>query len=231
MLKRLWITYIMIGDIKDFRDTALYKHIKPSKPGLSDEHLALEVLRSHGHDYPSLTLAIKDARELRSFVTSHGDVRIEVPMGCGATKYHGIYDMWLRDCENVTSISIVFKNVEIPIPEFKRRDDGSIQIPLAFMSGDGDVVKSRFLEEKGFCNMRMSFIPSVAIEFDTMFIKLNAGAQCSKVSLSTVYFEREFMRMIYRSYNVFYVNGVPLATRSGMVARHFESEHSGCTIS
>ena len=219
----------MIGDIRDFRESPIYNHFKHTYQNLSDEELALTVLKCHGHEYPSLYLAIKDAHELTNFVTTEEDVRIEIPVGSEAAQYHGIYDIWLRDCENITSIFMAFKNVEIPIPEFKRHDDGSVQIPLAFMS-DGDVVSRMFFEDAGFGKTRMSFIPSVAIEFDTLVIKLNIGARCSRVLLSTTYFEREFMRIIYRGYNVFYVNGMPLATRSGTVARQFDSKDTGCII-
>lgn len=219
----------MIGDIRDFRESPIYQHFKNTYQNLSDEELALTALKCHGQEYPNLSLAIKDAHELTNFVTTEEDMRIEIPVGSDAARYHGIYDIWLRDCENITSISMAFKNVEIPIPEFKRHDDGSVQIPLAFMS-DGDVVRRRFFENIGFGKIRMSFIPSVAIEFDTLVIKLNTGARCSRVSISTVYFERELMRMIYRSYSVFYVNGVPLATRSGTVVRQSDSNDSGCII-
>lgn len=221
--------------ITDFRETGAYKHARLVDPGdLTDEQLVRRILAKSNNN---LLCTLQDARILDVF-ESETDPRIHVPLGADNSLYDGIYDIWLRDCNNVATISVVFthNNIEIPITEYKRHGN-SIQIPLAFMpelARDG--VKHIFNKTESclFLRKRLSYIPSVTIQFDKMYIKLNPGASC-KVHLSTVYHEQPYRREMVCSSNIFYVNGVPLITKSGTVERYIEKENntstSGCIIS
>jgi hypothetical protein len=214
-------------DIVDFRDSPFYKHAKlvdPKTRDMTDEKLVDVVLNHLERKEPTKVykFMLKDAHTMSP--DDHG--RIAIPVG-KKEMYDGIYDIWLRECENVTSITIVFayNKIEVPVQEFKFRDDKSIQIPLAFMS-DGDEVKHMFLEPK----RRMSFIPSIALDFDKMFIQLNEGARC-KVCISTLYCQRYIRMKLSCGINTFYVNGTPLVATGGMVHLNDNIDQCGCVIS
>jgi hypothetical protein len=216
-------------DFKDFRETALYKHMVLVNRHYKDMQpidAALKIISKMEKDdcVHSYFACIKDAQTFSDCITTDTDVLIEVPLGTKST-YDGIYDIWLRDCTNVASISVMFdaNKMEIPI-EFKLLDDRTIQIPLAFLS-DGGKVKEGFYK-----NNNMSFIPSIAIQFDRLFIKLNAGAQCN-VCISTIYCQTHRRRVLAQRTNTFYVNGVPLQTMSGQVFLASDARKIGCTIS
>lgn len=213
-----------VQNIIDFRESSIYKHLKlVHQKDVTDEQLIQKVLK--GSD-KNILCTLRDSHVFTELVTSDTSTCIHVPFG----PYHGIYDIWLRDCNNVATISVVFDNVEIPITEYKRYDN-SIQIPLAFIpdSVQGAGVANLFIHrESCICSInRISYIPVIALQYDTMHIRLNAGASC-KVHISTVYHEKDYSRMLVCSRNIFYVNGVPLVTMRGTVTKYNDNE--GCII-
>jgi len=213
-----------IHNITDFRDTGVYKHAKLIQPQLTDVQLVAHLLKK---SYDNVFFTIRDSHVFETDI----DTRIDIPGSRVA--YDGIYDIWLTDCNNVASISVMFSNIEIPITEFKINEQNAIQIPLAFWpDSPNSGVKHLFSNSESCCfgsKNRVSYIPNVAIQFDNMWIKLNAGATC-KVHISTVYFGYDYRRVLAQSQNIFYVNGVPLVARAGMVSKHTE-QSNGCIIS
>lgn len=217
-----------IHNFVDFRETGYYKHTNFVNPNnLTDEERVIAFL----HKKEGIFCTLKNAHE---FVIEGGsNACVRIPLGGDCPLYDGIYDIWLHDCEKVHSISVVFDNVEIPITEFKQQGT-SIQIPLAFFPGaPEDGVKHLFCDTESclFMKKRLSFIPTVALQFDKMFIMVNSGASC-KVSISTVYFSIGYRRELVHYNNVFYVNGAPFIARAGQVHKHVEKcqEGSGCII-
>lgn len=228
---------MLITDITNFKDSAIYKHVKlvnNDTQTLTDEQFAVYLLGDlEKKDSQPSKITIENAHVLDTLVASADDTRIEIPTGCNKNIcYDGIYDIWLHDCENVTSISVVFPkyNVEIPITEFKLQTNCSIQIPLAFLP-DGNKVRHMFTKIEGHSTICVSYIPTIAIQYDTMVIKLNPDARC-KVHISTLYYQKPYRTRLVLHESKFYVNGVPLTVRCGIV--HKCPKHAlkrGCTIS
>jgi hypothetical protein len=220
-----------IHNIIDFRDTGIYKHKKLVAPSdLTDEQL---IVRTCKDTYNNLFYTLRDSHVLSDMILTEDSVRINVPLGSSKNMYDGIYDIWLKDCSNVKSISIVFDNVEIPITEFKVQGH-SVQIPLAFVQeSTNEGVKHLFTHnEYSFgSKTRLSYIPAVAIAYDNMYITINSGASC-KVHISTVYLENDYRRRIAQSSNTFYVNGIPLVARCGTVCKVPDESVSnkGCVL-
>lgn len=190
--------------IKDFRTTRSYQIVIKKHPHItSTEDLVVKTLHEQ---HKSSYITLNATHTIDKIVATS----IEIPIS--STLYDGIYDIWLIDCINVTDITVCFDNVEIHIPEFKQ-SEGKVQIPLTF---DETTV---FYECKGFNAMHVSFIPTIAMSYDRLRIKLNSSAVC-KVQISTIYFTQDVRKHMIHSSNMFYVNGVPLITRCGAVWKH-----------
>jgi hypothetical protein len=223
-----YINMSLVHEIKDFRGSTMFRQAKletQNVKGINDEAVTCFAL----HDAFDVTEHAYFAT-LKDIHAFSGTETIQVPVGLGnLSKYDGIYDIWLRNCQNVQTISVCFDNVEIPITRFEKTKDESVQIPLTF-STDGNPVGHVYLHrETGWYNRRLSFIPSIAIQFDRMFIKLNPGASCDVV-ISTIYFQRYFRREIVHSSNTFFVNGVKLLAQNGTVQEYDASKKKSCII-
>jgi hypothetical protein len=202
--------------VVDFRDSGIYKHVKLCEPrnSMPDEDLIRYVHHKYFDKHQSVFTILKNAH-----VFSSSNASVEIPLGNNAM-YDGIYDIWLRNCVAVKSITLCFDKVEIPIPEFKLDENISIQIPLAFLS-DGSAVNNIFANNvrSVFPELNLSFIPSIALGSDKLTIKLNDPASCD-VCISTVYYQNHNLRsMLVHAENTFYVNGEPFVTRNGFVKR------------
>jgi hypothetical protein len=222
----------MVQNIRDFRTSPLFQKELLANPHryISDEDLALSILQDleKKESLKSYWTALKDAHILSNSEITDEGVCFKVQIGLRAV-YDGIYDIWLGDCANVTSISVAFNDVVVPIEEFKIRDDNRIQIPLSYLSSNGAEVNQMFNEKVGWLQQRLSFIPSIAIQFDTLVIKLNPGARCN-VRLSTLYFQTFDRRVLVQSRSTFYVNGMPLQAISGEVHKVSDTDQQGCRM-
>lgn len=219
-----------IQDIRNFCETGIYKHVKATEPRNT---MPMEQLVRYAHDkYYANKNIFSTIKDSHKFSSSNGCV--EIPLGQNA-KYDGIYDIWLLNCVGVVTITLCFgEDIEIPIPEFKLKDDISIQIPLAFCT-EGKEVTQMFADIQG--NLRSqnhnSFIPSVAFVDQKLTIKLNDMATCDAV-ISTVYFSDIDVRRRLANYtNKFYINGEPFVTTWGgkvQLAPEKSSGGTGCVI-
>lgn len=217
-----------IHDITDFRETGIYKHVKATEPqnNMPPEQLVRYIYNKY-YTKESLFLTIKDSH----IFPSNSDGEIHIPLG-GAARYDGIYDIWLRNCVGITSITLCFGDLEVPIPEFKLNNDICIQIPLAFMT-EGKEVSNVFAyatSELGLKNT-CSFIPSVAIQVDKMIIKLNNTGPSCDAHISTIYYNSlSWRRRLVHSQNTFYIAGEPFVTINGQVQKPDNAKQSGCII-
>lgn len=218
-------------DIVNLRDTQLYKNLEfmQSFTTKTDEEAARYILHNifqqDGFDNSALT--VKDAHH---FSYTSSCVSLKIPLGGDNALYDGIYDIWLCHCKDIHSISLVFKNIEIPITNFKIYKNNRIQIPLVTTCDDCPSKPVEKLEvtqvQSFFTNVKhVSFIPSIAIQFDEMYIKLNEGASC-EVVISTLYLQHFSRREIFCSKNVFKICGASFYTLSGMVHRLEEEKTS-----
>lgn len=165
--------------IIDFRKTGTYLHDKITKQEKVGD------LRTH---------AILTSIATNKFVYLEKDVTLllDKPETCidhssipCFGQIDGIYDMWLRDCKNVTHISIELEGINEPVytKTFDTYPD-AIQIPLAFQPM-GEHVKHMFYEEK-LMRRYTSFFPVNGLIHNKMIVKLNEGAEAT-LELSTVY--------------------------------------------
>lgn len=218
-----------IHEIKDFREAVAYRHAKlitQNVENTSDESITVfSLYKEYASTRTSRFATLKDIHVFS------GQDSIDITTGRTAM-YDGIYDIWLRNCNNVKTVSMCFNNnnIEIPIPNFAEQKDESIQIPLTFALNGKPVNHVFFDSEPGwFPKRNLSFIPTVALPFDKLSIKLNTGASCD-VHISTIYFQTLFRREIVQSTCKFYVNGVPLLARSGIVQQCTKENENCCII-
>ena len=216
-------------DIKDFRNSGVYLHAKAQEP---HDELSIEDYVRYVHDryFTSKEHSFTTLKDAHTIACVNSV--IEIPLGRNA-KYDGIYDIWLHNCSGITSITLCFGKVEIPIHDFKLDTNVSIQIPLAF-AVEGKEVKHVFHNTWGFLPQNeVSFIPSIAFLHDNLVIKLNKDAEC-EACISTIYYSnKEFRMRLLHARNIFYINGEPYATHSGgILAKSFAyKSKQACFIS
>lgn len=214
--------------IRDFRETGIYQHVKAVEPdnNMPIEKFALYVLYKYIKSNDNTYFTVRDAHVLPC-----NDGCIDIPLGTNA-KYDGIYDIWLRNCCGVTSISVCFGTLEIPIPEFKLRNDLSIQIPLAFLT-EGNEVDHIFSNSTSHIMTRFytSFIPSIALVNNKLTIKVNKEATCD-AHISTVYFRNNSYRTcLAHCQDTFYIDGKQYVAYGGNVSIATEkTSNQGCVI-
>jgi hypothetical protein len=219
---------MQVHDIEDFRETGIYQYVKATEP---QNTMPMEQLvRYTHHKYYTKKSCFSTIKNAHKFSSSNACV--EIPLGTNA-KYDGIYDIWLRNCCGVISITLCFGDVEVPIPEFKLDNDTSIQIPLALCT-NGKEVSHIFAHETSsiFPQNHISFIPSIAFLDQKLTIKLNKEGSCD-AHISTVYYNNiAFRRILANSTNTFYINGEPYVTTWGGHVRRASdsSKRNGCVI-
>lgn len=186
--------------IKDFRKTPTYLHAKLCIGATDIQELLLTSLdRKFVYMENDVTLHIKGS----SFELNHSTVP---RMGV----FDGIYDIWLRNCKNVTHISIEIEGINEPVytRSFCKADcdvcPENIQIPLAF-EPDGERVQYMLYDEK-FFKRYVSCIPANGLIRNTMTINLNEGAEAT-LELSTVYMPTVYRRDMANTQVYFYING------------------------
>lgn len=120
----------------------------------------------------------------------------------------GIYDIWLRNMDNVKTITMSISGVGIVY--YKEELEKSVtefQIPLAFDT-TGQRVDSYFFD-KSKQPFHISWIPTPPFRYTDMTIQLNEGAS-AEVCLSTVFFPKHQRRELSYSNTMFYINGKPM---------------------
>jgi hypothetical protein len=226
------IDYSTIKKFNEFRNSLIYRHVKLVAPkGLSDEELVVFALSQHETCAQSLSKQ-KNFIEYCYFLNDSHVHMLEADkpvsyLPIQGKLFDGIYDIWLKECNNVGKISLVFNDLEIPIDNFKPNAD-TIQIPLTFMTDSQSHISHFFNYEYSWCSKKMSYIPTVALPYTKFGIKLNPGAS-AKMYISTIYLPKQYRKILVHSQNVFFVNGKPLITRCGEVHPYTE-EKCSCTI-
>lgn len=217
--------FTKIKPITNFKDSAAFQFMKcTQKQERTDEDLAIMSLSLHKSDITGHFIFIEDA-----YTFSHTQ---EMGVGSKNVKYDGIYDIWLKDCVNVSSVSIVFEcaGPEISIESIKSGQE-TIQIPLAFQADSVKHVTHYYSDLNG-VRRNVSFIPTLALyATQHMRIKLNEGASAT-VCLSTVYAPKLYRQSLVNAYNIFYVDGKPFVTMHGKVVPYSNDVFScSCVIS
>lgn len=198
-----------IHNVVDFKQSPLYNHLQLVHKNFNDEQILEIVLSQDENKFVCIE---------NSFTVS-GATKIDIPLSRYCPDYQGIYDITLKNCANVSSVVVSFKNVDVEIPCKEGAEE--IQIPLAFTGK----VERMFFEPN-----RTSFIPTVGLHFDVMSIKLNEGASCD-VCLSTVHFGKTLKTHIVCSNIVFYINGEQFVTKCGEVWPYKADDYcSSCSM-
>lgn len=208
-------------EIKDFKTTGRYKHLRlihandDSFKTTTDEQLAIMFLSNCPErylNYPSDNYfnytTIRDAYTFKDVVETENETYVIIPHHVskpGCVLYNGIYDIWLKGCENVTAVSLMFDGYEIRIDKYVYNPNAkTVQIPLAFSGGE-PVTHFFFDVQKS----KMSFIPTVGMQsLKEIRVKLNAGAKCQECTISTVYLGEGLRFQAVYLKNMFYVDGV-----------------------
>jgi len=183
-------------DIQDFRTTRLYEHAKTQYP---DEDLqTLACLYSGVENNPSRIICIEDSvvKEFTSACTLNEVVNLE----------EGIYDIWLRACKNLTSVSMHIEGIgDVFTRTFDQPYDGHVQIPLYFDKNNKRIYQ--FMYNKSRYKNMVSFIPAVGIRaFNKVIIRINDGAQ-AVLYLSCMYLPLCIRREIGDKTHAFYIDG------------------------
>jgi hypothetical protein len=221
-----------IFDITNFKDTTLYKHVRFSQKAMaekSDEDIALFVLKTQYKEWQQKCITIQDSHTFSDIHDING--RRVIPFHTKDTpqKYTGIYDIWLRNCENIRKVAVGTSDFLIPIENFVQNEKGDIQIPLA-IPGEGAPIQQIFTKREGNSKNTLSFIPTIALELEGLCVYINHGGSCT-VSISTVYCTDTYHRHVCHSKNTFYVNGTEVVCKHGCITRpRTSTEDHKCVV-
>lgn len=209
--------------IEEFTTTASYEHLKLRSPG----HLPHSLLILGLDDVPTDT----NPRWLKNdIVYTFTDPSINLKNMSRINTTDGIYDIWLRNVENLQSITIHVQNVGVVYEDHNiQKSTHNYQIPLAFdrnMNDDG--VTSYFCEYRDNMNMfHVSWIPSFLFQYNDFIITLNDGAKAD-LCLSTVYFAKNKRKQLAQHTNKFYIHGKTYYSDGGCFSKN---KRTMCVIS
>jgi hypothetical protein len=221
-------------NITDFRDTPLYKHIcaMPTMQEKSDEqkvvmaYVLTESPCDNMYD-TSKTITMRDSHTF-SAVQTEKDSRITIPVKAGGDTTHlyysGIYDIILKDCSDVTRLSLVFEyeggatyEICISTSSLIPLTDGTFRLPLAFHTKTPHEQHLLYMDDNDL-RFKTSFIPTGAVAYNmrSMYIKMNAGAQAT-ASISTVYLKASSVRVLIHGIVKFYIDGEAVLAYNGKI--------------
>lgn len=206
--------------IVDFRNLSIYPFTKFLKVELStkctnEDETLLMLAYTMSSRYDDI-MFLKDSFTLD---INEGDTIINIVPSSSTplVVYSGIYDIVLKDCENVREVSLVFttnnKRLEVPI-SFTKENKKEIRIPLTVPHEPTHY----FHRVDESLKANVSYIPTACFKHTntTLSIKLNAGAY-AKASISTIYLPRQELTRLVNSTTLFYVDGTRILTRDGIV--------------
>lgn len=130
----------------------------------------------------------------------------------------GIYDIWLRNCKNVTCVTVYIESIG-KVYEYIRNDSSDvtdIQIPLLYHCENNTHVSHVFFENFWGNHWETSFIPLVSMYNDGIIIEVNKDASADVV-LSTVYINHRcsLREVLTSAFVTFNINGKRFHVRNG----------------
>lgn len=218
-------------NVTDFRDTPLYKHISamPNMKERTDEQkVVMAYVLTESCEYMHNTSQLMTIRDSHDFFTEeyNNKTRIMIPVKAGGNithlYYSGIYDIILRDCSDVTRLSLVFEyesgstyEICIPTSSLIQLAENSFRIPLAFDTKTPHEEHLLYMIDNSL-RLKTSFIPTGAVAYNmrAMYIKMNKGARAT-ASISTVYFPNNSVRAMVCGIVKFWIDGEPVLAANG----------------
>lgn len=199
-----------IYPIKDFITTAEYRHLKLLHPNYNDDELAVLAMYEKEKNIESaedMVFAICMKDFIKKEITSKFQITNLVKEQFNSINYthDGVYDIWLRNMKNVTSIKLISHSYGILYEISCDSTQTEWQIPLAFSTGSPVT--------NWWHRPVATFIPTKVFERfhnDDICIEINEGGS-AEANLSTIRFTMDLLKWQLTTCDWFglrfYVNG------------------------
>ena len=211
------IPYAKTYDVVDFRKTPWYMPYKYT----TVRDMYMNFKPTTDKDIPEMMFCQLSKKkpvffmqdEIKKTITGKGDSTCAFYENEFTGVHDGIYDIWLRDCKNVTKFWIEIEGVGPLYSIFEGPPDGDdIHIPL-YITTEGhpehqDKPIDSIMMEKHNDNMYVSFIPTIVFIYNKVKFYLNDGAEAT-LCASTLYLDMEPRRDLIKKNVFFQINGSP----------------------
>lgn len=201
--------------INDVRTTSEYEHIRYCYPSISQTRIIERLLSS---------------QRLCFVESDHTERIVHEKRLDTATPYHGIYDMWLTNMSNVSTVTVKIVRKCSTLVVYKTQihpSETAVQIPISMPEGT-ERVQTGFHHPMRDGNMHVSYIPTASFDnTSTMLVELKSSdprlQPSADLVLSTVYLSKRNERALTSHDVIFYIDLKPYFVRHGRVTHYVPS--------
>ena len=221
----------------DFRDKPMYRHVSimPNMSHKSDEEKALMALRLMNLEWTfnATFICLRDAHTYTPCENTECTQIVLISREKPEELYKGIYDIILKECKDITSLSLVFESndgitTECPLP-VPNSNQETYRVPLAFATGSQEYEDHVLYAIDDSFRQKVSFIPTCALNIRSMYIKMNQGAHAT-ASISTVYLSRWSINNMRTGITKFWIDGVPYMAMDGNIQSFSNNAYDNFTF-